>query len=303
MKSETTAPVEEPRALPYEKAMISKSHPAVASPSGKAGRFAAALRILEEAIAARAFPGCAFGVLADGKAVLQGAMGRFTYEEDAPPVAAETIYDVASLTKVVATTATAMLLVERKQLDLDTPLGELLPGFVAGRNAADLARTVTLRHLLAHNSGLPGYIGLFRTASTPDALFRACLELPLQAEPGTRAEYSDPGFILLGKALEVLIGEDLASWTRREVSRTSGHDSHPLLSAARSEIRNPSHRRGRNLPPSPHSGRSAGRKRMGDERRCGTRRSLLQYSRPAALLRRNPAQRKGHRLRCNAFAL
>ncbi len=217
MKSETTAPVEEPRALPYEKAMISKSHPAVASPSGKAGRFAAALRILEEAIAARAFPGCAFGVLADGKPVLQGAMGRFTYEEDAPPVAAETIYDVASLTKVVATTATAMLLVERKQLDLDTPLGELLPGFVAGRNAADLARTVTLRHLLAHNSGLPGYIGLFRTASTPDALFRACLELPLQAEPGTRAEYSDPGFILLGKALEVVVGAGLASWTTREV--------------------------------------------------------------------------------------
>ncbi len=217
MKSETTAPVEEPRALPYEKAMISKSHPAVASPSGKAGRFAAALRILEEAIAARAFPGCAFGVLADGKPVLQVAMGRFTYEEDAPPVAAETIYDVASLTKVVATTATAMLLVERKQLDLDTPLGELLPGFVAGRNAADLARTVTLRHLLAHNSGLPGYIGLFRTASTPDALFRACLELPLQAEPGTRAEYSDPGFILLGKALEVVVGAGLASWTTREV--------------------------------------------------------------------------------------
>ncbi len=144
-------------------------------------------------------------------------MGRFTYEEDAPPVAAETIYDVASLTKVVATTATAMLLVERQQLDLDTPLGELLPGFVAGRNAADLARTVTLRHLLAHNSGLPGYIGLFRTASTPEALFHACLQLPLQAEPGTRAEYSDPGFILLGRALEVLISEDLASWTTREV--------------------------------------------------------------------------------------
>jgi len=214
--------VPEPRALPYEKAMTSKCHPAVAAPSGKANRFAAALGVLEEAIAARAFPGCAFGVLADGNAVLQGAMGRFTYEENAPAVAAETVYDVASLTKVVATTAAAMLLVQRKQLDLDTHLGELLPGFVAGRKTADLARTVTLRHLLAHSSGLPGYIGLFRTASTPDALFRACLELPLQAEPGTRAEYSDPGFILLGKALEVLAGADLASWTSREVFEPLG---------------------------------------------------------------------------------
>jgi CubicO group peptidase (beta-lactamase class C family) len=202
--------------------MTSKCHPAVAAPSGKANRFAAALGVLEEAIAARAFPGCAFGVLADGNAVLQGAMGRFTYEENAPAVAAETVYDVASLTKVVATTAAAMLLVQRKQLDLDTHLGELLPGFVAGRKTADLARTVTLRHLLAHSSGLPGYIGLFRTASTPDALFRACLELPLQAEPGTRAEYSDPGFILLGKALEVLAGADLASWTSREVFEPLG---------------------------------------------------------------------------------
>jgi len=51
----------------------------------------------------------------------------------------------------------------------------------------------------------------------PAALFQACLELPLQAAPGTCAEYSDPGFILLGKSLEVLIDADLASWTRREI--------------------------------------------------------------------------------------
>ena len=197
--------------------MTSKSHPSAASPLEKTGRFAAALRILEDAIAARAFPGCAFGVLDGDDFELQGALGRFTYEESAATVAADTVYDVASLTKVVATTAAAMLLVQRGQLDLETPLGELLPHFLAGRSPGDLARTVTLRHLLAHNSGLPGYVEFFRTATTPTALFNACLELPLQTAPGTRAEYSDPGFILLGKALEVLIGTDLASWTAREV--------------------------------------------------------------------------------------
>ena len=92
---------------------------------------------------------------------------------------AETVYDVASLTKVVATTAAAMLLVQRGQLDLDAPLGELLPGFVAGRAAGDSARHVKLRHLLAHSSGLPGYVEFFRTATTPEALLSACLELPL----------------------------------------------------------------------------------------------------------------------------
>jgi CubicO group peptidase (beta-lactamase class C family) len=179
-------------------------------------RFPAACRVLEDAIAARAFPGCAFGVLAGGEAV-QGALGRFTYEPESPAVKPETVFDVASLTKVVCTTAAAMLLYQHGQLDIDTPLGELLPGFVIGREPGDAARQVRLRHLLAHNSGLPGYVEFFRSAATPYSLFRACLELELEAEPGARAEYSDPGFILLGKALEVLIREHLPGWVRREV--------------------------------------------------------------------------------------
>jgi CubicO group peptidase (beta-lactamase class C family) len=174
-------------------------------------------KVLTDAIAARAFPGCAFGFLADGKVVLQDALGRSTYDSDAFEVAAETVYDIASITKVLATTASAMLLVQRGVLELDTPLGELLPGFVVGRAPEERAREVTVRHLLAHNSGLPGYVELFRTTSTPDSLLRACLQVPLEAEPGTRVEYSDLGFILLGKALEVLTRESLATWSQREV--------------------------------------------------------------------------------------
>jgi CubicO group peptidase (beta-lactamase class C family) len=181
------------------------------------GRFAAAERVLAEAIADRAFPGCAFGVLAGGEVVLEGALGRFTYEADAPAVTAGSVFDLASLTKVVATTATAMLLQQSGRLDLDAPVGKLLPGFVAGRPLDDPAHRLTLRHLLAHNSGLPGYVELFRSASTPDELLAACLRLPLEAEPGARAEYSDPGFILLGKALETVTGEALDVWADRNV--------------------------------------------------------------------------------------
>jgi serine-type D-Ala-D-Ala carboxypeptidase len=179
--------------------------------------FSPVLRVLEDAIARRAFPGCAFGVLAGGRIVLDGALGRFTYEDDSPLVKPDTIFDVASVTKVVATTAMAMLLCQRGQLDIDLPLGEVLPGFVVGRAAGGRARHVKLRHLLAHSSGLPGYAALFKTAHSPSQLLRGCLELPLEAEPGTRAEYSDPGFILLGKALEVLAGESLSRWTHREI--------------------------------------------------------------------------------------
>ena len=186
------------------------------------GLFAPAYRVLSEAIAARAFPGCAFGAFAQGKVMLQDALGRFTYESESEAVTPETVYDVASLTKVAATTAAAMLLSQRGWLDLNTPVGELLPGFVVGRAPSEYARyarLVTIRHLLAHSSGLPGYVELFRSATTPEDLFRACLQLPLEAPPGTRAEYSDMGFILLGKVLEILTRESLESWTDGEIFR------------------------------------------------------------------------------------
>ena len=109
--------------------------------------------------------------------------------------------------------------------DLDSPLARWLPAFAEGRNPADPARSVTLRHLLAHNSGLPGYVEFFRTAETADQLLDACLKLPLDAAPGEHAEYSDPGFILLGKALEVCAGEDLARFTSREIHAPSGMSS------------------------------------------------------------------------------
>ena len=199
--------------------MIAQPNPEPAQLKAES-RFQEAYSVLREAIEARAFPGCAFGLYANGDILLQDSLGHFTYpNEDSttPAVAPDTIYDVASLTKVVTTTSAAMLLHQRGSLDLETPLGELLPGFIIGRDTSLQARRVTVRHLLAHNSGLPGYVALFHTATTPFAVLRGCLELPIEAEPGTRAEYSDPGFILLGKALESILREDLASWARREV--------------------------------------------------------------------------------------
>src|SRR5579864_2951163 len=88
-------------------------------PTEARDRFAAAYGVLGAAIAQRAFPGCAFGVLAGGRVVLQDALGRFTYDDNAPAVKPQTMFDVASLTKVVATTAAAMLLHQRGLLDLE----------------------------------------------------------------------------------------------------------------------------------------------------------------------------------------
>ena len=198
------------------------------APSAKAGRFAKVYKVLQDAVDSRAFPGCAFGVLAGGEVALADALGSFTYEQDSPVVGPETVFDVASPTKVVATTAIAMVLLQRGELSLDLPIGELLPGFVIGRENSELARRVMMRHLLAHNSGIPGYVEFFRRETTASGLFRACLGLPVEATPGDRCEYSDPGFILLGKALEilnsdsVLLGRGGGIFLRRRSTRPFG---------------------------------------------------------------------------------
>lgn len=200
----------------------SEARSEIAEPPTRPGRFAAIYKVLQDAIDARAFPGCAFGILQNDRSVLTDALGTFTYGDNPRSVGPDTAFDIASLTKVVSTTAIAMLLYQRGQFDLDTRLGDLLPGFVVGRSDSALARRVTLRNLLAHNSGLPGYVEFFRTISNPAALFQACLQIPMEAEPGTRSEYSDPGFILLGKAIEMLTRESLADTAKREIFEPLG---------------------------------------------------------------------------------
>ena len=180
-------------------------------------RFAAAYRVLDGAIAGHAFPGCAFGVLSGGQVVLHDALGRFTYEESSPAVIAETVFDIASVTKVAATTAVAMILYQRGLLNLDTPLGDLLPAFVAGRPHTDPAHRVKLRHLLGPQLWPARLCRVLPHRRHCNGTHERLPRPPIEAEPGKRAEYSDPGFILLGKALEALIGETLQAWAQREI--------------------------------------------------------------------------------------
>jgi len=173
--------------------------------------------VLEQAIEQRAFPGAAWGVLHSGEVTALDSVGRFTWDPASPAVSTATVFDLASVTKVLATTAGAMLLVDRGLLDLDARLGDILPGFVIGMAPGSGKQRVTLRMLLAHNSGMVGWAPLFRNCSTPDALLSAILRLPLEAQPGARTEYSDFGFILLGKVIELLTGTPLDVFCAREI--------------------------------------------------------------------------------------
>jgi len=177
-------------------------------------RFRDAFGILEKALAARAFPACSLAVTFRGELVVHKALGRFTYDPASPEVSTASIFDLASLTKVVATTAMAMILYERGLLDLEAPVTAIAPEF-AGDD--DHRREITLRMLLAHSSGLPAYEKLFLRAQTRADLLEAALSTPLAAAPGARAEYSDVGFITLGVVLERLADESLDAFCQREI--------------------------------------------------------------------------------------
>ena len=176
--------------------------------------FHAAFHVLDQAIAARAFPGCALAITLRGELIAHHALGRFTYDPAAPPITPGTIFDLASVSKAIATTTMAMILYERGLLDLETPVTAIVPEFAT---ADDRRRDVTLRMLLAHSSGLPAYEKLFLRAKTRDDLLAAALTTDLTADPGVRAEYSDIGFIILGAALERLADEALDTFCQREI--------------------------------------------------------------------------------------
>jgi CubicO group peptidase (beta-lactamase class C family) len=185
--------------------------------------FRSAFSIVEEAIAARAFPGASVAVTHRGQVVAHRAFGRFTYESSSaanPAVCVDTPFDIASLTKVVATTTMAMLLYERGMLDLEEPIAGVVPEFVSGMSAADCdlrRRDVTFHMLLGHSSGLAAHEKFFLKTGTGEELLRAAFNTPLTADPGSRAEYSDIGFIILGAALERLAGESLDTFCQREI--------------------------------------------------------------------------------------
>jgi CubicO group peptidase (beta-lactamase class C family) len=163
------------------------------------------LKRVDEAIAAAVaegrIPGAVLRIQRAG-AVYQIALGRKALEPVAEPLDAATVYDIASLTKVVATAPVLMRLIEEGTLDIDAPVRALLPAFESGPD-------ITIRHLLTHSSGLPASVPLVPAWNGyDDALALACTQTATHA-PGTFFRYSDVNFILLGEIAQQLGGKAL----------------------------------------------------------------------------------------------
>ncbi len=179
--------------------------------------FAPAFSVLQAVIPQRGFPAAAVAITHRGRLIALRALGRFTYEPNSPPATPTTLFDLASLTKVVATTTMAMLLYERGLLDLDAAVSAVVPEFIQDPARDPRRHDVTLRMLLAHSSGLPAYEKLFLKTRTRAELLQAAFTTPLATNPASRADYSDIGFIILGIALERLADESLDRFCQREI--------------------------------------------------------------------------------------
>jgi uncharacterized protein YbbC (DUF1343 family) len=164
-----------------------------------------------------AFPGAVVAVGHKGKLAHLKGYGHLTYADDAPEVTTETIYDLASVTKVVATTTAAMLLVDEGALDLDKKLQDFLSGFT-GENK----EKVTVRDLLTHSSGLTSGGALYKEAKGWDEFVRRIQAMDLEYEPGTKSVYSDYGMILMGEVVQRVAGEKLPDFVRRKVYEPLG---------------------------------------------------------------------------------
>ncbi len=158
--------------------------------------------VLDRFLAEKAFPGGVLAVGYRGALVHLRPFGRLSYDAGSPPVRADTLYDLASLTKVVATTTVAMILVDEGRLDLDKPVRDFLPRFRGPGKAA-----VTVRHLLTHSSGVDWWAPLYEEVSGKAAYLERIQAMDLAYEPGSRSKYSDLGLILLGEILERVAGQ------------------------------------------------------------------------------------------------
>ncbi len=165
--------------------------------------------IMNEAVFDSTFPGGVVAVVKDGVIAYRKAFGYHTYDK-LEKVNVTDIYDLASLTKVMATTTSVMKLVDQGDLKLSDPVSKYIKEYRKGKK-----RNITIRHLLLHESGLPPFRVYVDSLKTEDAIMEAIKNEPLINEPGEKYVYSDLGFILLGEIVEQITGSSLDTYVRK----------------------------------------------------------------------------------------
>ncbi len=168
--------------------------------------------LILQSIRNQAFPGAAVAVGKHSEIIKLTGYGAFTYQSE-QHISATSLFDLASLTKVVATTTAAMILYEQGKLDLEAPISRYLDAFNTPER-----QSITIRHLLAHTSGLPAGQPFYQYGLTTDeAVLDSIFSIPLLTDPGKESLYSSIGMITLVLVMEEITGEPFDSWCTRNI--------------------------------------------------------------------------------------
>ena len=178
---------------------LRKDEPAAAGFSAE--KIAALDGIVDKAIRDSAFPGAQLVVVKDGVIAYSRAFGTQTYDATSPPINRNTLFDLASVSKVIGTTTAAMRLYDQGRLPLDARVGGYLPQFSSGKKAE-----ITVRHLLTHRAGFPPFKRFFLFCKTAAEALDSVLATDLIYAPGDTTVYSDIGMITMGKVIEKVAG-------------------------------------------------------------------------------------------------
>jgi beta-N-acetylhexosaminidase len=220
-----------------------RANPMILEPMDEPGeaQLQAAFAEVEKAIADKAFPGATMAVGYQGKVSLH-SFGDLSYSVGSPATKIDTMYDIASLTKVVVTTTLVAKLVEGdfpSPLNLDAPIERYLPEWTngplsqaqhevktqdlrqlpdpSGSAQLEWRHKVTVRNLMTHTSGLPPFKEYWRTSTSKQETLSRIFVEPLEYEPGTKVVYSDLGIILMAEIIQRLTGKSLDELAREYI--------------------------------------------------------------------------------------
>lgn len=182
--------------------------------------FSAVETVVKTAINEKVFPGAVVCIWKDGNIIYKNSYGNFTYDKNSSAVTNNTIYDIASLTKVIATTTAVMLCVDRGLFNLDDKVIKYIPEF-GGYDKEE----ISIKNLLLHNSGLPAWKKFYgRNLSYSEAV-NEIFNSSLEYKTGEKTVYSDLGIITLGKIIEKVTGKSLDIFCNDEIFKPLGMNS------------------------------------------------------------------------------
>jgi beta-N-acetylhexosaminidase len=176
-----------------------------------------AYAVLDSAIADSVFPGCQIAIVKDDTLIASRGFGHQIYDLSSPEITPETMYDLASVTKVAATTVVSMELYEQKKIRLDIPVSSYLPEF-----RGELKDSITVRNLLTHSAGLKAWDKLWLHAKNKEEAIKYIMSLPLEYAPGDSMVYSDLGIILMGEIIKTVTGESIDQLAEKMIYRPMG---------------------------------------------------------------------------------